>query len=1042
MLKILNTQSSINAEVLSFARIAHRVSLEVGGYTEVNLSKAGKAMILSSILAQYKSDLKFLGNNSEDIDIALRLISELKKHNVYLNNIDEAINETEDMYLKTKLSDISVIYGSYEKLINERFIDEEDELSILAKQLKESSMFQDSYIYIDEFVGFTAQEYSIIKELIKQAKEVNITICTDSLEPNINRETDIFAPSKRVVKKIVQAAGVAKIKEVHVKEDGYKSTELKHLEQNIYKNVITQEAKYEKSVKDINLLLTQNPYSEVENVAKNIIKLVRDEDYSYKDIAVITKNMDEYESLTRAIFSSYGIPFFIDKNGDLSTNILVRYILSILEIFEKNWSSEAVFSYVKTGFLNIEKNHIYLLENFCNKWGIRGKKWHEKWEYDDKNIELMNELRIKIVKPLIDLKEQLQSKRTTNEITKKLYDFLENNHIIEQLNKKIEILKEANEIVLAKEYKQSWEILIEIFDELTMVFGEEKITFEKYKELLKIGLTYSDLGKIPTTIDQVLLADVDRSKPKNQKIVFILGLNDGRYPSVNKNEGFLNDKDRNFLEEINIEMANGTLDNLYEEQLNIYKILSLADEKLFLSYVSSDKSGGTLRPSILIAKIKKIFPKLQEKSDIVNKETEITTQTITFKELLFNLRKQRDGEQIDEIWENIYLWFNENQEWKENLRIALKGLKYDNEPENISNANIKKLYGETLNVSVSKLEQYKKCPFSFHLKYGMKLKEQEEFNLNPIDTGSFMHDIIDSFFQEYINYKELNEKQIEEAVNKIIDNKLNLKKNYKFTSTPKFIVLTNRLKTVILKAIKYIVEQMKNSSFEILGSEVEFKQKYDNVELTGKIDRMDVGKNEDGEYIRIIDYKSSTKQIDLNEMLAGVQIQLLTYIDSIANKYKKIPAGVLYYNLIDPIIKSKKNLTEEEIEEKIRKEFRMKGLVLADIKVIKMMDKTLETGTSTSIPISINKSGEISKLKSDIVTKEEFTKLREMVNKIIKQISNEILKGNIELKPMYNKKTKKATCEYCEYRTICGFNPNYNSYNFIGNKTKEEILNN
>lgn len=1040
MLKILNNRSSINAEVLSFGRIAHRVSLEVGGYTEVNLSKAGKAIILSSVLDKHKSDLRFLRKNSEDIDIALRLISELKKHNVYLNNIDKAISETEDIYLKTKLSDISIIYGNYEKIIKNNFIDEEDELSILAKQLKESSMFDDSYIYIDEFVGFTAQEYSIINELIKTAKEVNITICTDSLESSINREIDIFAPSKRVVKKVIQAANGVEIKEIHVQEDGYESKEIKHLEQNIYKNVITQDARYEQNVKDINLLLTQNPYSEIENVAKNIIKLVRDERYSYKDIAVITKNMDEYESLARAIFSSYGIPFFIDKNGDLSTNIFVRYILSILEVFEKNWSSDAIFSYVKTGFLNIEKNHIYLLENFCNKWGIRGKKWHENWEYEDENIELMNELRLKIINPLTDLKKKLQNNRTTNEITKNVYKFLENNQILEQLNNKIEILEQANEFVLSEEYKQSWEILIELFDELSMIFGEEKITFEKYKELLKVGLTYSDLGKIPTTIDQVLFADVDRSKPKNQKIVFVLGLNDGIYPSVNKNEGFLNDKDRKFLEEINIEMANGTLDNLYEEQLNIYKILSLADEKIFLSYVSSDKSGGTLRPSILISKIKKIFPKLQEKSDIVHTETEITTQAITFKELLSNLRKQKDGEQIDELWEHIYVWFSEQEEWKEKLRVALKGLRYDNEPEKISPINIKKLYGETLNVSVSKLEQYKKCPFSFHLKYGIKLKEQEEFKLKPIDTGSFMHDVIDCFFQECTNYKEMNETQIEDVVNKIIDNKLNLKKNYKFTSAPKFIVLTNRLKTVILKAIKYIVEQMKNSSFEILGNEVEFRQKYDNVELTGKIDRMDIGTNEDGEYIRIIDYKSSTKQIDLNEMLAGVQIQLLTYIDSIANKYKKIPAGVLYYNLIDPIIKSKKNLSEEEIEEKIRKEFRMKGLILADIKVIKMMDKNLETGSSSIIPVTINKSGEVSKLKSDIVTKEEFTKLRELVNKIIKQISNEILKGNIELKPMYNRKTKTATCEYCEYRTICGFNPNYNSYNFIGHKTKEEIL--
>ncbi len=253
----MNTQSSVNAEVLSFDRIAHRVSLEVGGYISSNLSKAGKAMILCNILNEQKANMKFLGKNSEDVDIALRAISELKKHNVFITDINDAINQTEDMYLKTKLTDISTIYGSYEEIINNNFIDEEDRLSILARQLKESSLFDDSYIFIDEFVGFTAQEYSIIQELINKAKEVNVTICTDSLEINNNIETDIFAPSKKVAKKIVELAKESDIKKIHIQENGYKSEEIKHLEQNIYKNVITQNEKYIENVNDINLLLTR-----------------------------------------------------------------------------------------------------------------------------------------------------------------------------------------------------------------------------------------------------------------------------------------------------------------------------------------------------------------------------------------------------------------------------------------------------------------------------------------------------------------------------------------------------------------------------------------------------------------------------------------------------------------------------------------------------------------------------------------------------------------------------------------------------------------
>ena len=218
------------------------------------------------------------------------------------------------------------------------------------------------------------------------------------------------------------------------------------------------------------------------------------------------------------------------------------------------------------------------------------------------------------------------------------------------------------------------------------------------------------------------------------------------------------------------------------------------------------------------------------------------------------------------------------------------------------------------------------------------------------------------------------------------------------------------------------------------------KKQVDGIELTGKIDRIDAAEDESGKYINIIDYKSSSKNIDLNEMISGVQIQLITYIDSIARKEGAMPGAVLYFNLIDPIIKSNKNLTDEEIEENIRRQFRAQGLILADIKIIKKMDKTLNEGTSDIIPVALNKDGTISKRSTSAVTKEEFTSLQKTVNKIIKDISNQILSGNIDILPAYSLKTKTASCKFCTYKSICGFNANYNTYTYIQNKSKTQIL--
>ena len=389
------------------------------------------------------------------------------------------------------------------------------------------------------------------------------------------------------------------------------------------------------------------------------------------------------------------------------------------------------------------------------------------------------------------------------------------------------------------------------------------------------------------------------------------------------------------------------------------------------------------------------------------------------------------------------------------MKENLKGLNYTNEPEKISQNNIDKLYGNTLTTSVSKLEQYRKCPFSYYLQYGLKIKEKEQLKVQNINTGTFMHETIDQFFEkireEKIELEVITDEQIQKIINNVIDESLRQNKNYIFTSSSKYKLLVSRLKRIVTKAIKYIIETLIQSRFDILGIEVEFgnKGKYkpivlnlDNgkrIEIIGKIDRIDIGKNENKKYLRIIDYKSSSKNIDLNEVYAGLQIQLLTYMDAVCKEEDAMSAGVLYFSLLEQMIKADKKMSQEEIEEKIKENFKMKGLILADIKVIKMHDKTLDTGASKLVPAYIDKSGNIGK-KTNGITEEQFVQLQKYIDKTIIQISKEILSGRIELKPYYKK--GNTPCKYCSYKPICGFNAGFcnNSYNFIGNESKEEVL--
>ena len=602
---------------------------------------------------------------------------------------------------------------------------------------------------------------------------------------------------------------------------------------------------------------------------------------------------------------------------------------------------------------------------------------------------------------------------------------------------------------------------MQVLDEIVLVFGDENITFESYMQILKTGLGESKLGTIPMAQDEVTVGDVDRSRSHKIKAVFIIGLNDGMFPSINKAEGFLNDDDREKIKQNGVELAKGTIDRIYEDNFNIYKAFTTAEEKIFLSYSSSDMEGKSLRPSVLVSRIKKIFEGLKETSDVIYRKSEISTKENTFKELLINLRQFRDGEEIAQKWFEVYNLYNESEEWHEKLASAIKALNYTNTAEKIKKENVEKMYGSTLKTSVSKLEQYSGCPFSYYLKYGLKLNDKETFNVEAVDTGSFMHDVIDNFFgvieERNINLKEITDEELDKIVAEIVSEKLKLNRNYIFTTTEKYKVLSNRLQKVVTMSVKYIVQSLKQSEFEVFGHEVEFggKGQYKpitvttddgrRVEIIGKIDRVDIMKNPDGTYVRIIDYKSSVKNIDLNQVASGLQLQLLTYLNETCKVEDFIPAGVLYFNLTNPTIGTDKNLTDEEVEEKIRQEFKMKGLILADVNIIKKMDTNIENepkGISKIIPATIKKDGEISDRGTSAVTKEQFVYLQKYMEKIIKQISEEILQGNIEVKPYYNASTKKTPCEYCKYKSICRFDENTknNEYKYISKLNKDAVL--
>ena len=557
--------------------------------------------MLYDILESSNKNISFLGKSKQNIDTAMTIITELKKHNISINQLEKIIEKEEDRYRKTKLTDIYYIYNEFQKRIENSYLDENDILTIAYQKMDNTDMFKDAVIYIDEFVGFTPQEYKIVEKLSKCGKQVSITVATDDLYSQKTPEEDIFYTNKITIDKIINLPQVQIEKPVNLdKVYRFKSKELSHLEENIY---AVPYKKYNKEINDIKLFLAKNRYSEIENVASNIINLVRTEYYKYSDISIITKDISMYSSLVKVIFKQYSIPVFIDEKADLGQNVLVKYIVAILDIFSKNWSYESVFNYIKTDFCDIEENEKFELENYCLKYGIQGKKWYnQEWKYVSPEEDTkMNALRKKIIEPLVVFYNNIKKKRNVKEITKELYKYMIDMQIDKKTEKKREELEIGGELELANLYGISWNLLVDLLDEIVLLFGEKDVTFEKYLQLLRVGLQESSLGKIPPSQDQVILGDVDRSRSHKVKAIFILGLNDGSFPNVRKEEGFLDDTDREALKEKGMELAKGTIQILYEDNFNIYKALTTAEEKLFLSYSSTDIDAKALRPSILVS---------------------------------------------------------------------------------------------------------------------------------------------------------------------------------------------------------------------------------------------------------------------------------------------------------------------------------------------------------------------------------------------------------------------------------------------------------
>ncbi|MDU5776919.1 MAG: helicase-exonuclease AddAB subunit AddB [Clostridium perfringens] len=1095
--KVLNAIGEryvLNAEVLSFKRLAHNVFNECGGATRTIMGDAGKSMLIFKVLEDLGDNMTVFKNASRQkgfIDIASKTITEFKKYNVNNEVLDLTINEIEDENLKMKMEELKDVFNEFNSRLHEGYVDEEDQLLLLNEKLDGCSLYDGAEIWIDEFSSFTPNQLSVIGKLLKRAKSVNITLSIDEVN-SLKGESDLFVATKNTEKRLmnlIQEEGIAFNGYINLNEDiPYRfkeNKELAHIERQLYAYPFKQ---YRGENNSLRLYRANNNYDEIEFVAKDILRLVREKQYRFKDISVICRDVDNYEKVVSAIFAEYEIPYYIDKKIDIASNPLIVFINSAVDIISKNWTYESMFKYLKTGlikeFRGVEGAELIdELENYVLAYGIKGKKWMEEWinysssilkeeeisEENKQRLERLNDIRETIVTPLDEFNKECKGKKTLKEFATILYEFLDSKlDIMDTLDKYVEYFKENDMAIEAKEYSEVRDIFIDVLEQAVDVLGNEVMDLNEFMKVLNIGLSQYEMGLIPVALDQVNIGDITRIKSRGTKALYIIGVNDGVLPSASKEEGILSDNDREILLEKGISLASDTRTKIFEEQFLVYTAFTIAEEYLVVTYPLADFEGKSQRPSIIVHRLKKILPNVKEESEgfkLVNdKYDKISAKIPTLNELMIAIRKNYDGAKIEDYWKYVYDWYLREPKWKERIEYVRKGLEYTNLENNISKEKAKKLYEDNKNkisLSVSRLERYAQCPFAYYIQYGLKAKDRKIYEFTAPDLGSFMHEILDEFTNEIkekdLKWSDLSKENCRNIINSLVDNQVKNNKSSILNSSKRYSYFTDRFKRILTKSVMVISEQMKRSDFEIYKNELAFGFSKDvnsikldlpsgeSFYLNGRIDRVDK-LNLDGEtYLRIIDYKTGSKKFDLNKFYNGLQMQLLVYLDALINNSENIvenqamPGAILYFRIDDPILKSKGDLTEEEIKSEVLKELKLEGLLLDDVKVVKAMDNTLEPGThSLIIPANMKKAGDLGKNKA-LITMEQFELLRKYVNEKMVEICQNMIEGKIDIEPC--KENKNIVCDYCNYSHICQFDSSLedNRYKVIPKKKDEEI---
>lgn len=1060
----LKAEALTDVRVMSFERLSKEVLKKHGGHARPVIDESGRRMVLRRVfeeapeqLSMYRSAFRKRGFVAE----FAHTLSELKKMAVSPAMLEEQAQRAQEPMLRRKLHEVAEVYRRFEEYMGSHYVDNEDRIGLLAEKVSEALYLRDIEMYFDSFSGFTAIEMKVIDQLCRMGVGMNFALSYEESD-----RTGVFEKTRRTLRDLVALDRKYGIEtEVQKIEDPAPRPEsLLFLEKTLFDYASPR--KMEKQAGELRIYEAMTMEEEVLQTAAEILRLVRQEGYRYRDILVVPTMPQVYASTLDRIFSKYKIPHFVDIKRDILGSGLIAMLFSFLDMMIYELPHDAVFAFLKSGFSDLEPKVCNLLENFCLQWGIDRWRWRQDKFFTEESYlrevedrESLLQGRDFVCGLFQRYQEELCRPQSVRSHSEKLFHALTRMKIKQKNDALTRLLREEGETDYANETVQIWNVLLHTMDQLVEIMGDRVVSAEEYKNLLEEGLSGQKIGVIPPTQDQVITATMDRSRSADVKALFFLGLNDAYLPGQASESPVFREEDRHFLKEAGIHLPSELHNQNAEENFALYSLIAKPSERLYLSYSLTDSEGKTLRHSSWIDRVLAIFPALQAEGGLSGKsaQEEILSEEYTLDRLGEKLRDLAEQKAGDRDWQSVYHWFaaSENEERRAQARSIRDSLLSGRVKKKEGTIPAERLYGP-LRLSATRAERFAACPFAHFVDYGLRPKQRKIHEIDALEWGTSLHGVVERFAraidQEEVLARLSSREECDRFVGQMIEDSLTEKVRLLRERSPKDAYMLGKLGRVAQRASWTLLQHRLKGRFLCYGQEVEERGRPialpggGEAQIYGKVDRVDILREERETYVKIIDYKSGSKNFELSDVWDGISLQLICYLTLMMRRLEKedprriIPAGAFYFYLKDVLIQSDSE-DPEEIEKEIEKELRMQGVVLQDEKVLAAIDRE-----AAERPGVIHTKIKDKKPAGDAaLTQEEFEGLMNRVESLIAGYAERILSGDIAVLPYLKKgnssgQKEASPCSYCRYAAICAFDEKLGSKKRRLRKRKAEEL--